>query len=87
MRFHVASTALGLALVAAAPAANAQAVITREIVQPVQTVQTTETITHGAAGAMEGAAPNRDDADDHAARRAGADCSRSYRHDCAAAAL
>ncbi len=44
MRFHVPSTALGLALVAAAPAANAQAVITREIVQPVQTVQTTETI-------------------------------------------
>jgi hypothetical protein len=53
MRFHIPYTALGLALVAGAPAANAQTVITREIVappaetvitQPVQTVQTTETI-------------------------------------------
>ncbi len=39
MRFHIAYTALGLALVAAAPAANAQTVITREITdQPVATV-------------------------------------------------
>lgn len=53
MRFYIPYTALGLALVAGAPAANAQTVITREIVsppaetviaQPVQTVQTTETI-------------------------------------------
>jgi len=53
MRFYIPYTALGLALVAGAPAANAQTVITREIVgppaetvitQPMQTVQTTETI-------------------------------------------
>lgn len=58
MKLHIPFTALGLALVAGAPAAHAQTVITREIVnQPVatviaqqrlapavQTVQTTETI-------------------------------------------
>jgi hypothetical protein len=39
MRFHIPCTALGLALVAAAPAAHAQTVITREIViRPVATV-------------------------------------------------
>jgi len=39
MRFYIPYTALGLALAAGAPAANAQTVITREIVdQPVETV-------------------------------------------------
>lgn len=41
MRFQLSCAALGLALVAGAPAANAQTVITREIVdQPVETVIT-----------------------------------------------
>jgi hypothetical protein len=45
MRMQIPLTALGLALVAGAPAANAQTVITRQIVnQPVETVQTVETV-------------------------------------------
>jgi len=45
MRFKGYYTALGLALVVGAPAARAQTVLTREIVdQPIQTVQTTETV-------------------------------------------
>lgn len=54
MSVHVAYTALGLALIAGAPAAHAQTVITREIVtqtpaatvvnRPVRTVRTVETV-------------------------------------------
>lgn len=51
MRMHMPCTALGLALIAAAPAAHAQTVITRQIVdQPVEmtrTVTTTRTIRPG----------------------------------------
>ncbi|MGA2894199.1 MAG: hypothetical protein ABSE22_15140 [Xanthobacteraceae bacterium] len=45
MKFYLASTALGLVLAAGVSAAQAQTVITREIVNPgVETVQTTETV-------------------------------------------
>ena len=54
MRLHISYTALGLALVAAAPAAHAQTLVVpartivqpalQPVVQPMQTVQTTETI-------------------------------------------
>jgi len=54
MRFHVSYTALGLALVAGAPGVHAQTVITQGplltvpaaavVSQPVETVQTTETV-------------------------------------------
>ena len=45
MRMQIPLTALGLALVAGAPVANARTVITRQIVdQPVETVQTVETV-------------------------------------------
>src|SRR5579872_3855580 len=45
MKMQIPLAALGFALVAGAPAANAQTVITREIVaQPVETVRTIETI-------------------------------------------
>lgn len=44
MRLCLPCTAIGLAIVAAAPAANAQTVITRQIVgRPVETVRTTTT--------------------------------------------
>jgi hypothetical protein len=44
MRYHIPCTALGLALAAAAPAAHAQTVITRQVVgQPVETVRTVTT--------------------------------------------
>jgi hypothetical protein len=53
MRFHIPYTALGLALVAGAPAAHAQTVITREIVdQPVATVIAQQPLAVAPAGTV-----------------------------------
>ncbi len=117
MKFPISCTALGLALVAGAPAAQAQTVITREIVdQPVETViaqqptetvvaeqplvtvpaatvlqpetvQTTETIRPRPVRLRTGRRRVRDDTDDHAAHRPGADRGRAHRDGDAAAAL
>jgi hypothetical protein len=53
MRFHIPYTALGLALAAGAPAAHAQTVITREVVnQPVATVVAQQPLVTAPAGTV-----------------------------------